>query len=1124
LTNTFQKFEIAASLAEGNCSGDITKILEYLEMGKTDIERTEIEEIVIVVGPSGVGKSTLVQFVANSTNTLRAECKDGKCLIVDDSETIGDEIISKTFLPNLVLENDTQTPFYDMPGFQDNRDAAIEIANSFFIKQVIDESKAVKIITLARSSSFAIQDKGVFPTLIKTLVDLIKKPEKFATGSAIIATMADKKENHKNLISQYVRFLKCDLLDNLEGVFEKDREYIEGARKLITTWIPNSVEKSCEKDSFSDTYVAYFRTPEKAEPLANLSKMVANKEKLDTLIWTDMNFITKEEGDFGLPLSVGAIKLLEDTGYCIGESISSAIAEYTEALGTKIEQEFSKFINNQEVNVGEIADILNNLMSLDLDFSRLPENSPSSWANKLLEILDLFETPLTKPTKQIIVDAMEYFNFIELSQAKILLKPEDWTSFFTTLQANTRSESHKLASAAYERIKTEMESFSKSAEEYFTEQLQLVSTGAYSEISTLKGRLITLTEASYSFAETENESFVFYIDKITSTITPFGGDLAIKPVQSLNSCKEILSTLGSFLDSTIFYPSTWVASLKDIKGHIIAKSSSYAKLVQEDAYDQIVSDSRKVSTHIMSAVAMEKDVYDKRSKLPGYFSTANKIKESLEVLIKRPTTTLQDILKSYTVEFEEIQNCNCYGNAKLESVALFEVLDDFGWDTIVWTLPIQNNVCEVIQDEINFTEFLIQLYLDLTLPQYQSGNNVVRTWWLNTKYIDSKNVDMFYTKISQTDMKAHSLLTMEVLRKLALDSDTNTKRIELVLDTTIEDDTCPSGLEKTFKQNFVSVERALSCLGKSDTTVAILATTAIYMDQSIIGKNINLEKNVELFMMTSSFEIVDNSTKIDLGGGTPNGQENLHGKEGYPAGTFYFLYDELKTADNGNSFEISTTELKGGSGTNGAKGNKGATGTASSTMKSFSAKTDCDAWRGRIKVKVTPNSCGGKCDAGNNGKTVDIYGGTGGTGRTGGTGGNGGSGGAGGHSIVKAVGIGNTTELKGLSGSCGSPGEGGDGGDGGFYGPSLRVTVDDHLSGTNFVCEEKSRSWPIDPVLRGPTGSRGAPGSYICKSDVRSIDQKKIKQFTDLFVSQLEIQRDNEFLSRDASQMLAKLK
>lgn len=157
-----------------------------------------MKDIVIVVGPSGVGKSTLTQFVANETNRLRAECDEwgDECWIIDDSGTIGYDIISKTFLPNLVFHESTKTPFYDMPGFNDNRNESMEIANSFFLQQILSDAETVKILVLARYSSFHITAKFDFPNLLMNLVDLIKSPAKFKGGMAIVSTMAPHSSSH----------------------------------------------------------------------------------------------------------------------------------------------------------------------------------------------------------------------------------------------------------------------------------------------------------------------------------------------------------------------------------------------------------------------------------------------------------------------------------------------------------------------------------------------------------------------------------------------------------------------------------------------------------------------------------------------------------------------------------------------------------------------------------------------------------------------------------------------------------------------------------------------------------------------------------------------------------------
>jgi len=312
---------------DSNCAGDIQEIFDYIKIGEENIQIPPTPDTIIVVGLSGVGKSTLVQFIGNFSNQLVAACdRGGNCLINDETGTIGDNLISKTFLPNLVVDQDTNTSYFDMPGFNDNRNATIEIANSYFMMQALNSSQRIKILLLARQSSFSVNDKQTMFNLMNNFVNLFENPGKLTRSIAMIATIADPTKTHDQRIFTYTDFLELQVKPAVDTVFDPTKA------RLVNETIDAIL--ALETGSPDDAkYLGYFVSPTENGSLHELPNYVDNYERLIEIVHKNLEFSTTSSDDFGIPLTDTALLLLERAHDCIHE----AFVALMELAGTSIE-------------------------------------------------------------------------------------------------------------------------------------------------------------------------------------------------------------------------------------------------------------------------------------------------------------------------------------------------------------------------------------------------------------------------------------------------------------------------------------------------------------------------------------------------------------------------------------------------------------------------------------------------------------------------------------------------------------------------------------------------------------------------------------------------------------------
>ena len=108
-------------------------------------------QAVLMIGDTGVGKSTIMSFLSGASMTIRYEGL--KPTLDNDGPSkikIGHEKYSETSVPTRVEIQDMA--FYDCPGFKDNQSEEREIANSFFVQRLLDIYQKVKLVLIVDES------------------------------------------------------------------------------------------------------------------------------------------------------------------------------------------------------------------------------------------------------------------------------------------------------------------------------------------------------------------------------------------------------------------------------------------------------------------------------------------------------------------------------------------------------------------------------------------------------------------------------------------------------------------------------------------------------------------------------------------------------------------------------------------------------------------------------------------------------------------------------------------------------------------------------------------------------------------------------------------------------------
>lgn len=133
-----------------------------IQMGQKDALKAKGSDLLLVLGNTGSGKSTTVNYLHGCTMEQKRERGKKTVFVKGESDIkeiarIGHGKQSKTFIPNVMRSEHTGLTFCDCPGFLDTRGAEISISNAVNRGHIIKNAQSVKILVLLECK---IGDKG----------------------------------------------------------------------------------------------------------------------------------------------------------------------------------------------------------------------------------------------------------------------------------------------------------------------------------------------------------------------------------------------------------------------------------------------------------------------------------------------------------------------------------------------------------------------------------------------------------------------------------------------------------------------------------------------------------------------------------------------------------------------------------------------------------------------------------------------------------------------------------------------------------------------------------------------------------------------------------------------------
>ena len=161
---------VSLQQSDDDSDDTIACIENLLDMGSKEAARASGHDIVLVIGNTGVGKSTTVNYLhgCHLEESFQQENDiEGIIQVSPDSGVqtlmpIGHSGQSRTFIPTIAYSETTGIYFCDCPGFFEQRGKEISIANAINISNTIKQAKTIKLLLLIDYNSACGDPRGIF--------------------------------------------------------------------------------------------------------------------------------------------------------------------------------------------------------------------------------------------------------------------------------------------------------------------------------------------------------------------------------------------------------------------------------------------------------------------------------------------------------------------------------------------------------------------------------------------------------------------------------------------------------------------------------------------------------------------------------------------------------------------------------------------------------------------------------------------------------------------------------------------------------------------------------------------------------------------------------------------------
>lgn len=340
-------------------SNSFTPASTILEFWRENLRKFHLgtqKNIVLILGMTGSGKTALGLHQTGADLISIEISGTGEFILIDKLNRITNQqdatIKSKTIVPELMIDQQSGTVFFDCPGFSDTRGIAHDLSVVYFIKKLLQFAESVKFVFAIASSSVRMSgDRHEFMELARYATTLIKDIEKFRNGIAMVVTKVPN-ELHiddQTFLNRTIYFLnktKISLIrDNTgTGVSNVERGFNENVIKFIDILM--------EKRGNNYTRIGIFRLASESGLINQVAIFQREKQDISTIINQNIQYVKKYNSDFRYTMSIDSMNSVHDL---INEIQRDSLTDL-QSIDDKLKQFYvQKERNTQDLNALYLA-------------------------------------------------------------------------------------------------------------------------------------------------------------------------------------------------------------------------------------------------------------------------------------------------------------------------------------------------------------------------------------------------------------------------------------------------------------------------------------------------------------------------------------------------------------------------------------------------------------------------------------------------------------------------------------------------------------------------------------------------------------------------------------------------
>ncbi|KAG4066107.1 hypothetical protein HA402_010309 [Bradysia odoriphaga] len=337
-------------------------VLNYIDNVQKRLNVTQNSNVILVIGNTGCGKSTLVHYVAGdysrmfaleplNPNSVNFEIRDeldpelGRITLATESRTL---------IPVISMDENHNT-WMDCPGFGDTRNETVEIATAFLIKRVIESASNIKIVLVMNYNSVT-NSRDDFDNLLSRATQLMRNVSRFENSISLVVTKAPSfKMRGRHYIDIYE-----DNIKNLTVHFMIDHRSLletKGASRSKIQLIESVLGRSTPTNN-NDYYpkISIFWRPDEPGPFNKIERMITGRRYIRESILNRSSYVPVRITDFGFPLTPQAqIKvrnMMQHTVDIIGTILQHIVDRLFVEIQRKIQLAKTPKSQLEVINVG----------------------------------------------------------------------------------------------------------------------------------------------------------------------------------------------------------------------------------------------------------------------------------------------------------------------------------------------------------------------------------------------------------------------------------------------------------------------------------------------------------------------------------------------------------------------------------------------------------------------------------------------------------------------------------------------------------------------------------------------------------------------------------------------------